>query len=89
MTGSRSIRLLALTGTLALAACGQSESNNVAADNGLAQDETMMTNDPATTDLNMESNVTAVDQAINQTDQQSGVENAAENALDGVDNTLE
>ncbi len=83
------MRLLALTGALALAACSQGDTDNAAADNGLAADETMMTNDPAMTDLNMEANATAVDQAINQTDQQSGIGNAADNAADSVDNSAQ
>lgn len=83
------MRLVALIGALALAACSQGDNNNVAADNGLAADETVMTNDPATTDLNFESNATAVDEAVNQTDQQSGLGNAADDTANSVGNTAE
>lgn len=89
MTGRPFLRLLAFTGALALAACSQGDANNVAADNGLAADETMMTNDLATTDLNIDANASAVDQAIDQTDQQSGVANAVGNTADSIDNTVE
>ena len=83
------MRSLAFIAAAALAACSQGDANNVAADNGLTADETMMTEDPATTYLNMDANASAADQAINQTDQQSGAENAAENALESVGNTIE
>ena len=83
-------RLLPIAiGAFALTACSSGDGNNVAADNGLTAEDTMITNDPATTDLNLDANASAVDQAVNQTDQQSGAEAAAENALDSVDNSLQ
>lgn len=77
------MRLLAFAGALAVAACSQGDTNNVA-----ATDE-MTTTDPATTDLNFEANAGGVDQAIEQTDQQSGIDEAAGNAADSVGNTVE
>lgn len=79
----------AAVGALALAGCSQGDNNNVAADNGFNADQTMMTNDPATTDLNLEANATAVDQAVNQTDQQSDLGNAVDGAANGAANTVE
>ncbi len=85
------MRLLPTTAALlafGLAACSQNGDTDSAA-NDMSMDQEMVVDDPATTDLNMDAAPTAVDQAINQTDQQSGIGNAADNAADSVDNSAQ
>lgn len=71
---------------LALAGCAQESANNTGLDDTMVVDETA---DPATGNLTMESDPAAVDQAINQTDQQSDLGNAADKAVESAGNTFE
>jgi hypothetical protein len=91
-TGGKPMRLAAVAAAalgLALAACSQDDgagtvdtAENVAIDIDAAE-----TADPATTDLNMGADPNAVDQAINQTDANSGAGDAAADAVDAVENS--
>lgn len=75
------IALVAAATALALSACSQGDADNVAS-NGLEAD-------PATANLTMNSDASEVDQAINQTDRQSDLGNAAEEAANSVTNSVQ
>lgn len=83
------MRLLAPAALVALAlgACSQ-EAGNDAAVNEPA-DQAVTGNDPATTDLQINSDAPAVDQAINQTDEESGLDETVGGAANGVSNAAE
>lgn len=73
---------------LALAACTQ-EAGNTAANSVAVDDPAAVGNDPATTNLTMNSSPSAVDQAINQTDEQSEFENAVGGTANSVTNSAQ
>lgn len=83
------MRLLAPAALVALAlgACSQEAGNDAAANE--AADQAATGNDPATTDLQINSAAPAVDQAINQTDEQSGLDNAVGEGANSVTNAVE
>lgn len=72
---------------LVLGACSQQAQNNGATSE--AVDQAAVGNDPATTDLELNSAAPSVDQAINQTDEQSGFDNAVGGTADSVSNAVE
>lgn len=77
--------LLAGVAAAALAACSggaDDDAQNVTIDTGMNTSG----DDVATDNLTLDSSASNVDQAINATDQQSGVPQAADNAADTVEN---
>lgn len=83
------MRLLAPAALVALAlgACSQQAGNDAAAND--TADQAAFGNDPSTTDLQMNSDAPAVDQAINQTHEQSGLDNAVDGAANDVSNAAD
>ena len=74
------------TAALALTGCAQEDAENVSLNDDLVVDEAAT---PETGNLTLDSDPAAVDPAINQTDQQSNVGNAAEDAANSVENAVE
>lgn len=84
------MKLAIITGAaaLALGACTQSAGdNNVAATESNDTFGEATGSDPATTDLTLNSDASTTDQAINQTQEQSELDDAAASAANGADNS--